>query len=68
MKNVANIALIASLILFSTFFINVYLASSGKGVFLTELSEVKVLIVSVIAFVVGILTKASEQNNQEDIT
>lgn len=64
MKSVANIALIVSLILFSIFITNVYLGSADKGVFLSEVHEVKVLFSSVLAFVVGILIKAAEQESQ----
>jgi len=51
-----------SAVLFGTYFINVFLGASGGGLRLSEVSELLILVVSVLFFVAGILKKEAKAN------
>lgn len=52
-----NMYLGIAAILFGTFFLNVFWGASGGGIYLSEVSELIVLMVSVLFFVAGILKR-----------
>ena len=58
--------LLVSAILFGAFFLNVFLGASGGGLHLSEVSEMLVLVASVLFFVAGILTREAAFKNSKN--
>jgi hypothetical protein len=52
--------------LFGAYFINVSLGASGGGLQLSEVSEMLILIVSVLFFVAGILKKETQAKETDE--
>ena len=52
--------------LFGAYFINVFLGASGGGLQLSEVSEMLILIVSVLFFVAGILKKETQAKETDE--
>lgn len=55
-----------SAVLFGAYFINVFLGASGGGLQLSEVSEMLILVVSVLFFVAGILRKEAKVEETEE--
>ncbi|HSF96368.1 MAG TPA: hypothetical protein VLA52_15185 [Thermohalobaculum sp.] len=63
MNGQGTAALVAALICFALYFGNVAAGAAGAGVILGDVTEMLVMLVSVILFVIGVLMReASEQN------
>jgi len=61
-----NMYLGIAAILFGTFFLNVFWGASGGGTYLSEVSELIVLMVSVLFFVAGILKREKAAKKTKD--
>ena len=55
-----------SAVLFGAYFINVFLGASGGGLQLSEVSEMLILVVSVLFFVAGILRKEAAAKETDE--
>jgi len=55
-----------SAVLFGAYFVNVFLGSTGRGLSLGEVSEMIVLIVSVLFFVAGILKREAAAKEADE--
>jgi len=55
-----------SAVLFGAYFINVFLGASGGGLQLSEVSEMLILIVSVLFFVAGILKSEAKAKETDE--
>jgi len=61
-----NMYLGIAAILFGAFFLNVFWGASGGGIYLSEVSELIVLMVSVLFFVAGILKREKAAKKAKD--
>lgn len=68
MKNAGNICLLLALAGFLIFFADVALGAMRAGDFLNDIAEMLTLLAVAVMFVVGILTKESEQKTHQGRT